>query len=391
MCDFIFNPFYKKETDINGPLLNLLNKKDILDFHRSLSGYAPTPLVSLKKLSDKVGVGEILVKDESKRFNVNAFKPLGASYAIYMLIKKEWERKFESEFKADSLYDLELMNKLGSFVFSAATDGNHGKAVAWMSKRIGQKAKIFMPSDTKKARIVNIEKEGAEVILIDGTYDDCVREVSIRSKKNGWYEVGDTAYGDYTEIPTWVAAGYSTIFNEIKKLLDEGLYNIPDIVFLQAGVGAFAAAGAGFFTINYKEKKIKLVCVEPVEAAGFFDSIRYGNGEPIEARGKMETIMAGLNCGIPSTIAWPVLKNNIDMFLTISDKYAEEAMEEYAKEGVISGESGASGLAGFLAVFNSKHLLEVKDKLEITKNTNVLLISTEGDTDPESYNKIVKN
>ncbi len=389
MCEFIFNQFLKKDLDFDSELFNLLKTNDIIKFHQSLDGYVPTPLVSLNQMAEKYGVNEILVKDESKRFNVNAFKPLGASYAIYRLIKKEWEEKFESQFRHEYLFDTLKMSKLGGFVFSAATDGNHGRAVAWMANRIGQEAKIFMPKDTKQARIDNIEKEGAEVVIINGTYDDCVREVSIRSKKNIWYEVGDTAYNGYTEIPTWVAAGYSTIFNEIKEILDKGKFNIPDIVFLQAGVGAFAAAGTGFFRMNYKNKNIKLVCVEPIEAGGFFDSMKFGNGKAIEARGKMETIMAGLNCGIPSTIAWPVLKDSVNMFLTISDNYAEDAMREYENSGITSGESGASGLAGLLSIMNNEKLIEAKKKLDITKNTNILLISTEGNTDPETYNKIV--
>jgi len=391
MCDYIVNPFYNGSLEGTGKFVELLKSDEIGAFHRIIKGYKPTPLVSIQKTAEKLGVNEILVKDESKRFGVNAFKPLGASYAIYKIIEREWKRKFRKTFKKEFLFDKELMNKLGKFVFSAASDGNHGKAVAWTAKLTGNIAKIFMPADTKIARIKNIEVEGSEVILIDGTYDDCVREVAVKSKENGWYEVADTAYDNYTEIPTWVAAGYSTIFNEIKEELNSGKYNYPDIVILQAGVGAFAASGTAFFKIFFPNKDIKTICVEPIESAGFFDSIKYGNGNIIPARGKMKTIMAGLNCGIPSSIAWPVLKNNTDVFITVSDKYAKDAMRAYYLEDIISGESGASGLAGLLAIIKNKELVNVKMKLNISNTTNILLISTEGNTDPDNFNKIVIN
>jgi len=389
MCKFSINKYRVKEPVFTGGRFEFLNSSDILDFHRSLEGYEATPLISMEKISKKLGIKKLYVKDESKRFGVKAFKPLGASYAIFRVLKREWELKFDSEFDFKSFKDKKKLEKLGSFTFCAASDGNHGRAVAWTANRLGQKAVIYMPEDTVRSRIKNIENEGAEVKIIDGTYDDCVKQISIDAKKNGWIEVGDTAYEGYTDIPSWVLNGYSTIFNEIEAELGKGGLKEIDILLLQAGVGAFAAAGTFFFVKKLGRERPKIVIVEPDEAACYLDSIKFGNGKAIPAKGKMETIMAGLNCGIPSIIAWPIIRDSVDIFISIPDRFAKDAMRSYAEEGIISGESGASGLAGLIALSESKSLNEAKEKLGINQNSTVLVINTEGDTDPENYKKIV--
>jgi len=240
-----------------------------------------------------------------------------------------------------------------------------------------------------KARIENIKSEGAEVVIIDGTYDDCVQQAAGDARKNGWFEIADTAYEGYTTIPSWVLNGYSTIFRELEDSLHPDKAPKVDLVLLQAGVGAFAAAGASYYTMRYGAKCPKLICLEPLEAAGFLDSIEFGEGKPIPARGKMVTLMNGLNCGIPSLAAWPILKDSVDLFLAITDNYAEMAMRKLADEGVVSGESGASGLAGLMALMSDPALADAKNRIDLSRNSNVLLINTEADTDPENYRKIV--
>ena len=336
-----------------------------------------------------MGISELYIKDEAHRFDVKAFKPLGASYAIYRFLKKKWAKRFTSEFDFNSFKDKKKIEKLGRFTFCAASDGNHGKAVAWTARQLGQKAVIYMPAGTVKARIDSIESEGARVFVINGTYDDCVKRVSYEVWKNRWVEVADTAYKGYTEIPSWILNGYTTIFREMEETININDNINVDYVFLQAGVGAFAAAGASYYVRKYLEKRPALICIEPQEAAGFLDSIEFGRGQPIVAKGKMETIMAGLNCGIPSLVAWPILKDSINLFIAISDNYAEDAMAEYFKEGIIAGESGASGLAGLIALLKDKNLKHAKNKLKITKKSRVLVINTEKDTDPENYRRII--
>jgi len=284
-----------------------------------------------------------------------------------------------------------VLSKLGSFTFCAATDGNHGRAVAWTARKLHQKAVIFMPANTVKARIESIQNEGAEVIIIDGTYDDCVRKASYESRKNGWIEIGDTAYKGYTEIPSWVLNGYSTIFREMENSVNKMPTSEIDYVFLQAGVGAFAASGASYYSMRYGEKRPEIIIVEPIEASCFLDSAESGNGKPIPAKGKMETIMAGLNCGIPSLCAWPILRDCSDLFLGITDDYAEKAMKMYFQEEIISGESGASTLAGLIALLEDENLKEAKDRIGINRNSKILLINTEGDTDPVNFRKIISD
>lgn len=388
-CRYSFNPFFKTKPDWGAPFFSFLEDNDILDFHKALPNYKPTPLRKLIKLARILGIGELYIKDEGHRFDVKAFKPLGASYAIYRFLKKEWVKRFTSEFNFNSFKDKKKIEKLGRFTFCAASDGNHGKAVAWTAGQLGQKAVIYMPAGTVKARIDSIESEGAKVFVINGTYDDCVKRVSLEVRKNKWVEVADTAYKGYTEIPSWILNGYTTIFREMEETINlNGKVNV-DYVFLQAGVGAFAAAGASYYVRKYLKKRPALICIEPQEAAGFLDSIEFGRGQPIAAKGKMETIMAGLNCGIPSLVAWPILKDSINLFIAISDNYSEDAMAEYFKEGIIAGESGASGLAGLIALLRDKNLKYAKNKLKITKKSRVLVINTEKDTDPENYKRIL--
>lgn len=389
MCKFTFNPYVQQNPDWSTTFLAFLQNQDMFAFHRSLEGYAPTPLVSLPEMAYAWGVQQIFVKDESHRFGINAFKALGASYAIYRFLKARWEAQFSEKFDEKSFGNPAILEKLGSFTFCAATDGNHGRAVAWTAKMLKQNAVIFMPSDTVPARIESIRSEGAAVVIVQGSYDDCVTVAAQTAKDNGWFEIADTAYEGYVTVPAWVLNGYSTIFREMEESLNpEGIPEI-DFVFLQAGVGAFAAAGAAYYTLRYGNKRPKLICVEPLEAAGFLDSIDYGEGHPIPAKGTMKTIMAGLNCGIPSLAAWPILKDSIDLFLGIGDSYAEEAMKQYAKVGVVAGEAGAAGLAALLALMQAPALREAKAQIGLKAQSRILLINTEGDTDPENYQKIV--
>ncbi len=361
------------------------------NLHRALPGYAPTPLTKVPRLAEELGIGALSVKDESFRFGVKAFKPLGASYAVYCLMKRKWETTFDSTFDPIRFTNPNEIKKLGEFTFCAASDGNHGRAVAWTARLTGQKAVIYMPKDTVKSRIENIESEGGRVVVTDGTYDDCVRQIAKDAKKNGWIEIGDTAYEGYTEIPSWVMLGYTTLFDEIWGNDPTGPSCTYDFVFLQAGVGAFASAGISHMVKRFGKDRPSVIIVEPREAAGYLDSIVYGSGDILPARGKMETIMAGLNCGIPSLKAWPIVRDTADLFISIPDRFTIEAMKALAGEGIISGESGASGLAGLIALMNDPDLKEGREGIGLGRDSRILVISTEGDTDPVNYKKIVGN
>ncbi|UJH90255.1 diaminopropionate ammonia-lyase [Antarcticibacterium sp. 1MA-6-2] len=364
---YINNPDNRLVTNCTD---SIFRASDPLSFHNSLAGYKPTPLVELKNLAKKIGVREIYIKDESYRFGLNAFKALGASYAIHKILEKNPEIE----------------------TFCTATDGNHGRAVAWSARIFDKKSRIFVPSDTTTARIDAIRAEGAVVEKIIGNYEETCAFAKKRSLEYGWTLLQDTATEDYEEIPAHIMAGYFTHFKE----LEDGLHQLPepnvDVVFLQSGVGSWPAAAAWYYTSRYSLKRPKLVIVEPKEAAGMLASLI--KGERCSPSGSFKTMMAGLNCGIPSSTAWEILKNTIDVSIAIEDKFMEAAIRTLFSPSqddpqVISGESGAGGFAGFLAIMNDERFAEVKEFLNINSNTRILCYSTEGATDPSNFKKII--
>ncbi len=393
MCKYYFNKHLGNYSDLSEKINNLFENPDILDFHRSINGYKPTSLYSLKSLSGKFGLKNILVKDESQRFNLNAFKVLGASYAIYRFLKEKYEQITGVEM--ENLFSDNIQETLPLYTFCTATDGNHGRAVAWMANKLNQKAVIYIPSDTVIARIDNIKNEGVKVVLVNGSYDDAVKMAFIEARKNGWQVISDTSYSNYFQIPLLISAGYTTIFKEIDNQLENEKLSANDFIFVQCGVGALAATAGWFYNRYYNQSMPTLVCVEPTEAACVFDSMQYNAGEISVSTGSLNTIMAGLNCGTPSETAFPYIKYNYKLFLTISDEFAENSMKTFYNpigndSRIISGESGAAGLAALLAIFENRNLIYLKEKL-FNKDSRVLLINTEGDTDPENFKKIINS
>tara|TARA_R100000935_G_scaffold2074_1_gene6126 strand:+ start:4980 stop:6128 length:1149 start_codon:yes stop_codon:yes gene_type:complete len=349
---------------------SIFRNSDSLQFHKSLENYHPTPILELKELAKSFEVGKIFINDESFRFGLNAFKGLGASYAIQKILEKDPSIQ----------------------TFCTATDGNHGRAVAWSAKMLGKAARVYVPKDTTQARIKAIENEGAIVKKIEGNYEETCAVAQKMSEANNWQLVQDAATDNYEEIPAYIKAGYLTHFIE----LEESLHSLPeaqiDIVFIQAGVGSWPASAAWYYLNRYRKKRPKLVLVEPKEAAGILASLQ--KGERTSPDGNYKTIMAGLNCGIPSTSAWEILRNSVDAAMAIEDDFTEKAMRKlYFPEGtderIVSGESGAAGFAGFLALMTDPKFQKLKEYLKITSETRFLFYSTEGDTDPENFNKII--
>ena len=394
MCEYAFNELCRPRPEWTGADYDFLQARDMLDFHHSLPGYAATPLVELPNLAAKLGLAEIFVKDESQRFGIKAFKALGASYAMYRFLQRRWQERFSEPFTPASFRDAKVLEKLGAFTFCAATDGNHGRAVAWTARMLGQRAVIYMPADSVPARVENIRGEGAEVVLVAGTFDLCVERCAADAAKNGWQAISDTAYAGYREIPGWILLGYTSIFAELEGLLHGPLKTGVDAVILPAGVGGLAAAGAFFYTKRYGAKRPCLICIEPVSSDCFLESVRHGKGEPLPTKGKQTSIMAGLNCGVPSPLAWPFLRDAYAFFLAVGDEWAEQAMRRYYRPlkddpPIVSGESGSSGLAALLALTTSPKLAEARGKLPLGKGSRVLIVNTEGDTNPENFQKVV--
>jgi len=355
--------------------------RDAVSFHRALPGYSPTPLVNLRALAAELDFSEILIKDEGERFGFKAFKTLGASYAVYRYLQEMSSGKLEPE---DFVRKGREIAK--NIIFTAATDGNHGRALAWTARLLNRPAVIYMPAGSVPARIEAIKSEGAEVIVINGSYDETVRRTAEDATRFGRVVIADTGYEGYMNIPLFIQQGYLTMFAEIWEQLGKTNGFIPDLVFIQSGVGAFAAAAAEFFSAFYP--KTRLVSVEPVSADCLLKSAENPDGEPFTVLPSGEsTIMAGLNCGTPSLTAWSAIRDHFFAFAAIEDSWAEMAMRTLARNGVVSGESGCAGMAAVLALKAEHPGFLGSDVNQPFRN--ILLISTESDTDPESYKKIV--
>lgn len=390
-CKYALNPLALPQPDWSGPEFRFLEADDMLSFHRGIKNYAPTPVVSAPGIAREVGVGMVFVKDESRRFHLKAFKALGASYAIFRFLKEKYLERFNEELDPAGFWNPEIQGKLGTFTFCAATDGNHGRAVAWTARMLGHKAVIYMPADTAPARIESIRGENAEAVLVPGAFDDCVRRCAEDAIKYRRQAISDTAYPGYADIPRFIMLGYTTLFLEMEETLHPAGKAEIDFTFLPAGVGGLAAAGASFYVRRYGARRPILIAVEPSDCDCFLESVRFGEGRPLPTRGSYHSIMAGLNCGVPSPAAWPIIRDAIPAFVAITDDYAEAAMRMYRSENITSGESGAAGLAALLALHRNPRLNSLRDAIGMNENSRVLLINTEGDTDPIRYRDITEN
>lgn len=351
-------------------------------FHETIPGYAPTPLVALDDTARALGVGKIWVKDESKRFGLNAFKVLGGSWAMAQLLAKLL--KIENP-DFPLLTAPETREKLGDITFVTATDGNHGRGVAWSAAQFGQKSVVYMPAGSARERLENIRSAGAEATIIDGNYDDAVRLAAKQAKEKGWLLVQDTAWEGYTQIPQWIMEGYCTMGLEALEQLEEA----PTHIFLQAGVGSMAGAMAGLFTAALKEKPT-IVIVEPNKADCIFRTAQANDGQLHTVTGPMDTIMAGLACGEPCSMGWEVLKSTANHFLSCPDSAAAHGMVLLAENHIVSGESGAAAFGCAAAILKNPKLAAMKEALGLNGASRLLFISTEGDTDRENYRAITR-
>ncbi|NJP41455.1 diaminopropionate ammonia-lyase [Oscillospiraceae bacterium HV4-5-C5C] len=377
--------------------LRLLDKSSIeaaRRFHQSFPQYQPTPLVRLNHLATYLGVKDLFVKDESKRFGLNAFKVLGGSYAIARYVAQRLNCPIE-DITYDAMRSPELQQKLGQVTFYTATDGNHGRGVAWAARQLGQKAVVLMPKGSTKTRFDNIKAEGAEVTIEELNYDDCVRKANGLAQANpDGVMVQDTAWDGYEEIPTWIMQGYGTMALEaFEQLKTEGVER-PTHIFVQAGVGSLAGAVQGCFANLYPGDCPITTVVEARAADCLYRSAEAADGQIRMVSGDLITIMAGLACGEPNTISFDILKNNTAFFASAEDKVAADGMRVLGApivgdQRVISGESGAVPLGLVFTILTSPEYEDFRQALNLNQDSRILCFSTEGDTDPENYKKIV--
>lgn len=346
-------------------------------FHEGLAQYEVTPLVRLQGMAKEMGLREIFVKDESARFGLNAFKALGGSYAM--------ARYMETYGKKEN----------DNVTFFTATDGNHGRGVAWAARQLGKRAVVYMPAGSSQMRLDNIRKEGAKAEVLDMNYDDCVRFAAKEAMQTpGGVILQDTAWEGYEEIPTWIMQGYGTMVEEAVEQMQQQGVERPTHVFVQAGVGSLAGAVVGYLVNRWKDRPPVFVLVEAESAACHYESALRGDGKTYSVSGDLKTIMAGLACGEVNPVSWGILRNYVSVFTAVPDWVAKKGMRMLfsppeGDERVVSGESGAAPFGFLASVLQMDAYEELKDVVGLKEDSVVLLFSTEGDTDPEHYRKVV--
>lgn len=383
------------------PKSNIKNCADILSieeitkarkFHESFPEYTKTPLVKLEKLASEIGIGEFYLKDESYRFGLNAFKVLGGSYSMAKYMAKKIGKDI-SELGYEQLRSEEMKKAIGEITFYTATDGNHGRGVAWTANRLGQKSVVYMPKGSSEIRLQAIKNEGATASITDMNYDDAVRLAAKHAEENNGLIVQDTAWEGYVEIPTWIMQGYGTMALEAIEQLKEYGTAKPTHVFVQAGVGSLAGGVQGA-VVNSFGPEVKTIIVEANLADCLYKSAVARDGKPHNVGGDMQTIMAGLACGEPNIISWEILKTYSDTFVSCPDWVAANGMRILGNplrgdKQVISGESGAVTTGLVYEIMKNPEYRELKESLGLNKDSKVLVFSTEGDTDPKKYREIV--
>ena len=365
--------------------------KKVRAFHASIPQYAPTPLARLDALAGHLGIQGAYVKDESHRFGLNAFKVLGGSYAIGVYLAGLLGKDI-SELSYEELISPETKAQVGEITFYTTTDGNHGRGVAWAANRLGQKSVVCMPAGSSQVRLENIRKEGAEAFITSTNYDDTVRSTAELAKADPHgVMVQDTAWPGYTQIPGWIMQGYSTMAAEAdEQLKAQGV--TPTHVFIQAGVGSLAGAVQGYFANAYQDACPTTVIIEAAAADNLYRSAQAG--ELVAVGGDLQTIMAGLACGEGNVISWEILKNKAGFFVSAPDWVSAQGMRVLAAPlkgdaPVLSGESGAVGVGLLSALLSLEEYQGFREALGLDQDSVVLCFSTEGDTDPEMYKKVV--
>ncbi len=385
------NPLASTASDEYGLFrATILHKAGFDEAEKEISGwpgYASTTLHSLPTLANKLGISALYYKDESTRFGLKSFKALGGAYAVFRLIQKAIAAQHNGHMPSpQEILSGQYADIISNMTVTCATDGNHGRSVAWGAQLFGCRCVIYIHATVSEGRRAAIAFYGAAVIRVQGNYDDSVHHAASEAAKNGWTVVSDTTYEGYRDIPIDVMHGYGVMSREIVK----EMHDLPPThVLVQAGVGALAASVCATFWQEWGNARPKFIIIEPERADCFFQSGQAGH--PVVVTGDLETVMAGLACGEVSPVAWDILKTGINYYATIADKFALEGMRVFANPvgndpKVVSGETGSTGLGLLLATHGNASLRET---LCLGPDSRVLLIGSEGDTDPAIYEEVV--
>ncbi|MEG0741980.1 MAG: diaminopropionate ammonia-lyase [Clostridia bacterium] len=381
-------------SDQHLPLMSMQNVRQAMAFHQSFPQYAVTPLAKLSGMAEQLHLSDLFVKDESYRFGLNAFKVLGGSFAMARYIAQKTGREID-DMTYEYLTGTQLREEFGQATFFTATDGNHGRGVAWAAKKLGQKAVVHMPKGSTQTRFQNIQKEGATVTIENMNYDDCVRLAAKEAleTENGVI-VQDTAWDGYEDIPGWIMQGYGTMAAEAAEQLRQYELARPTHIFVQAGVGSLAGAMVGYFANLYPSAPPKMIIMEAQAADCLYRGALAGDGSPRIVEGDLATIMAGLACGEPNTLSWDILRNHADAFVSCPDWVSAKGMRMLAAPvkgdpAVTSGESGAVGMGLIAALMENEEYRELREAIGLDRHSKALFFSTEGATDPDQYRQVV--
>lgn len=349
-------------------------------------GYAPTPLVSLSALANRIGVAGILYKHEGPRFGLGSFKALGGSYAALRVLQREISSRLGQEVSLADIRNVKYRDEAAKITLVSATDGNHGRSLAWGCRRFGAPCRIYIHAEVSEGRADAMRDLGATVIRIDGDYDDSVDLAKSEAEANGWFVVSDTSWPGYSQPPRDVMAGYGVMIREICESMAEA----PSHVFLQGGVGGLAAGVAAGLRQYWRDNAPRVVIVEPELAACLYESAK--SGAPTSVVIEQETLMAGLSCGEPSPLAWEILSDEASDFLTIPESVVAPAVRLLARPlpGDPEIEAGESAVAGLAALIAARADAELSAKLGLDAQSQVLLIGSEGVTDPAIFAMIME-
>jgi len=384
------NPSARPEALYDSTKQAILNEQGLHQARTEISrwpGYQATPLVKLPGLAGALNIASIHYKDESRRFSLNSFKALGGAYAVARLLCREIEtRSGKHSVSTADLLQGRFRNITDPITVSCATDGNHGRSVAWGAQQFGCRCVIYIHATVSDSRKQAIEHYGAEVVRTPGNYDDSVRIAAQDAERHGRFVVSDTSYEGYTDVPKDVMQGYTVMVDEAISQLDDQL---PTHIFIQGGVGGLAAAVIAPFWQRYGAQRPRLIVVEPERADCIFQSIKAD--QRVTLKGDLDTMMAGLACGEVSLLAWSILREGANTVMSVPDEAALACMRLLAAginndPPLVAGESAVAGLAGLLGAATDP---ELRQALVLDDNSRVLLFGSEGDTDPELYRSIV--
>jgi diaminopropionate ammonia-lyase len=376
------------------PLRAVLDEAGFAAAYREIASwpdYAPTPLLSLDRTAASLGIERLLYKDEAPRFGLGSFKALGGAYAVFRLLADRIAGAGEGPITAAALAGGRWRHLTETMTVTCATDGNHGRSVAWGAKLFHCRCVIFVHATVSEGRAAAIAAYGAEIVRVPGGYDESVHHAAAVAAEKGWTVISDTAYAGYSAIPRQIMQGYGTVAEEIFAQLPGAVPGgaPPTHVFLQAGVGGMAAALCARFWQHFAAARPRVIIVEPDRAACLYESARAG--EPVVLTGDLDTVMAGLSCGEVSLLAWPVLAAGAEDFMIVGDDLAIDTVRFLANGAggdapLVAGETGVAGLAGLRAAASDPVL---RKALALGPASRALVIGSEGDTDPEIYRKIV--